>query len=394
MGWYESRLEKLRNEMEKAHLNVLFLFKPQNTFYVSDFNALIYSREVVAVIPLKAEPAIVIPRLRHSHALEESKIRDVRVYHKIRVGELLPGMYQDPMRALKQIVKDRKLSKLRIGIDLDYLSLVTYGEVRKTFPGAKLNDVSKLIDGLRLIKDEEEIDRVRKASKLAAVGLEAEYDVIRKRGTEIEASVAGMNAMNNFWRDHYPTAEVADFGGHEAGQINGLQAFSLVGKRGLGSAESPSSQRYEEGEVAWQTNLTVYNGYHSELERTVCIGQPSSRVKQGMEAHIEAREAVIEAMRPGATMHEVAEVAAKIFRRTGYMKYIHARVGHSIGLGGHEGPSFMSGEKTVLEPGMIMTVEPAIADPEVGSINHSDTVLVTKDKAERLTEAPSGLIVM
>jgi Xaa-Pro dipeptidase len=381
---YKERLQRIRNEMGKTEADTLVLVKPQNIFYVSNFNAIIYSRPIIVTLGLDDEPSLIVPRMKTDHAKDESRVKDIRVYHKMRMSRAPATMASDPLTLLKEVLEERNATKGNIGIEKDYLTITMFDELRKVLPDANFIDITDSFRKLRMIKDAEEIEMIRRAAEIGIVGMENALNATSEGTTEIEVSIRGMNAMNEYWKEKYSESEVTDFGSVEEWIVNALWCLCLT-KKGLYGIDSPSSRKLMRGDIPWVVCLATVNGYHCEIERSPILGQPTPEQKRVFEANLEAIERILETIRPGVTCSEVAEVGAKVYDKYGYAEYTHARAGHAMGLGAHEELSFALGEQTVLEKGMVMSVEPSI-NVRGMKVNHSNVGVVTEDGFDLLTE--------
>jgi Xaa-Pro aminopeptidase len=139
-----------------------------------------------------------------------------------------------------------------------------------------------------------------------------------------------------------------------------------------------------------ETGAPVW-GYHAELERTMVIGEPTGRMRWLFDHMLAARKAAFDAIVPGATSAGVDGAVNAYFEKHGLTGYWRQHVGHGTGLRVHEAPFIDAGNPAPLEPGMVFTVEPGLYDPEVGGFRHSDTVAVTEDGYELLTDYPDDL---
>jgi Xaa-Pro aminopeptidase len=139
-----------------------------------------------------------------------------------------------------------------------------------------------------------------------------------------------------------------------------------------------------------ETGAPVW-GYNAELERGMVIGTPSDKAKWMFEHTVAAQEAAFGAIRPGVTCADVDGAVMRYFEEHDLMPYWRQHTGHAIGLRNHEAPFLDVGDHTVLEPGMVFTVEPGLYEEGVGGLRHSDTVAVTEDGMEKLTDYPSDL---
>jgi Xaa-Pro dipeptidase len=132
-------------------------------------------------------------------------------------------------------------------------------------------------------------------------------------------------------------------------------------------------------------------GYHSELERTMIIGPPDDAQRRFFEHTKAAQEVAFKALRPGAECSEVDRAVRRYYEAHDLMPYWKHHSGHGIGLRYHEGPFLDSGDHTVLQPGMVLTVEPGLYVAGLGGFRHSDTVVITEDGLELITYYPRDL---
>jgi Xaa-Pro aminopeptidase len=139
-----------------------------------------------------------------------------------------------------------------------------------------------------------------------------------------------------------------------------------------------------------ETGAPVW-GYHAELERTMVIGEPTDRMRWLFDHMLAARKAAFDAIVPGATSADVDRAVNVYFEKNGLTSYWRQHVGHGTGLRVHETPFIDVGNPAPLQPGMVFTVEPGLYDSEVGGFRHSDTVAVTEDGYELLTNYADDL---
>jgi Xaa-Pro aminopeptidase len=136
----------------------------------------------------------------------------------------------------------------------------------------------------------------------------------------------------------------------------------------------------------------ILNGYCSDMTRTVCVGRLSSEERAVYEAVLEAQQAGVAAVKPGATCAEVDEAARAVLRKVGLSKYFTHSTGHGVGLEIHEAPRLAAGQTQELKPGMVVTVEPGVYLPGKFGIRIEDMVAVTQRGNKVLTKAPKALI--
>jgi Xaa-Pro dipeptidase len=385
----QQRIERLRTGMREQGIDALVCMKPQNSFYLSGFNPILYSHPVVAILPLEGEPVLLVHALRDDHAQVSAWVRDIRLHGAWGTKKT---MGQDWLAALGSILQERGLTGRTLGIEADFLPIATMQQLEQRLPGARYEDASRLIVQARSIKEPSEIEEMRAAARISDVGMQAALEAAASRGSEREISIQAMAAMNRAWLEEFPAMEVADFGSLEGGVHNGLWCYCLTGDRVSLNCDNPTMRVPAEGELALIIIWTNCNGLHAENERTVAVGQIGDQPRRAYEAVLEIRETSQTFIRPGNTCADVYSAARAAYQRLGYGEYLPGRIGHGIGLGGHEHPSIGPTDQVVLHPGMTLSFEPSLRIPEFGGLQHSDTLVVTDDGFEFLTVAERGFI--
>jgi Xaa-Pro dipeptidase len=383
------RVRRLQHRMRALGLNALVCLKPQNTFYVSDFNPVIYSHPVVAILPVDGEPALLVHALRDDHARASSWIRDIRLFG---AWSTKTTMGPDWLFALQVILTERGALPGRLGLEYDFIPLGVMRQLESRLPDARFEDASELIRHTRFVKDPAEMERMRQAAWLADHGMRAAIAAEAARHSEREISLAAMAAMNQAWVERYPQTEVADFGSLEGGVMNGLWCYCLIGDRIPLNCDVPTTRVPAEGELGLIVIWTVCDGMHAENERTVAFGRLDPDRQRMYESVLHIRAETAPAIRPGATCADVFCAARAVYERLGYGSFLPGRIGHGLGLGPHEPPSLGPADKTPLQPGMVLTFEPNLRIPELGGLQHSDTILITGHGFEFLTDLQRDFI--
>jgi Xaa-Pro aminopeptidase len=164
-----------------------------------------------------------------------------------------------------------------------------------------------------------------------------------------------------------------------------------IGKRSAWAHAVAHNIRFERGDVlVSETGAPVW-GYQAELERAMVIGEPADRHRFLFDHMLASQQVAFDAIRPGATCADVDGAVLRYFERNDLMPYWRQHTGHGTGLRNHEAPFLDVGDSTPLEPGMVFTIEPGLYDDAVGGFRHSDTVAVTDDGYDLLTDYPSDL---
>ena len=383
------RIERLRRSMGEHGIDALVCQKPQSSFYLSGFNPIMYSHPVVAILPLEGEPILLVHALRDDHARQSAWVKDIRLHGAWSTKKTM-GL--DWLAVLRSLLQESGVLSGTLGIDGDFVPVALMRQMEQRLPEARFTDASELIMQSRMVKEPAEIERLRAAAQLADVGMQAALETAAARKSEREISVRAMAAMNQAWLERFPEYETADFGSLEGGVMNGLWCYCLSGDRVGFNCDNPTTRVPAEGELTMIVIWANCDGMHAENERTVAMGKVDEQRRRAFEAILAVRAESQAALRPGNGCADVYRAAKVVYERLGYGSYLPGRIGHGMGLGGHEHPYFGPAERTILAPGMVMSFEPNLRIPAFGGLQHSDTVLITEDRFEYLTKTERGFL--
>jgi Xaa-Pro dipeptidase len=372
------RLQRLQEAVKGQDLDALLLYKPVNAYYASGFTSLdtarpnSYTRPIVAVLT-PAAATLVVPLLDDEPAREMSWIQDVRSY-------INAPPFESAQEVITDFLAEQGVAQGRIGVEDDFLSLRIEADLERRLPGVRLVPAATIVEQQRLIKDAEEIEHIREASRLTDVAMTASMEAMTAGRSEIEVEAEGIRAIR------LPSGGSNGHG--EAAMIDAM-AIIIGGARGSMPHEFSSYRRYADGDLTWHCWLISSHGYWAENVRSVVLGTASDTQRRMIATAREALALGKAEVRPG---NEVGNVFAAVHAHlkagapTGAM--VISRSGHGSGLEYHEPPFVEITDRTVLRPGMVLTVEPGIFLPGVGGATFSDTVVVTDDGNEALTRYP------
>ncbi|MDQ7819217.1 MAG: Xaa-Pro peptidase family protein [Armatimonadota bacterium] len=371
------RLDAVLRDVRDAGLDALLVSTPANTYYVSGFRAVIYSRPVLVVVT--DHPVLIVPELELAHARQRSRIADVRAYSDADLGGLegrspLHLALDCAMDALREL----ELHGRRVGFEPGGLTAEGHAYLAERW-GHPLQPARGVVERRRMVKDRDEIRLIRISAELAELGMRVEVESSRPGVSEIEIMARGDAAMLVEAARRYPEHHVT------AG------SRPVSGDKTVLPHSLPSGRRLRRGDVVIHGTGCATEGYHAEDERTMIVGPPTAAQRQLYELMVRAQQAALEAIRPGVPCSAVDRAARRVIDEAGYGHAFIHRTGHGLGIDIHELPFFAPGDHTVLAPGMVMSVEPGIYVEGVGGFRHSDTVVVTEEGCEILTRFPKSL---
>lgn len=241
--------------------------------------------------------------------------------------------------------------------------------------GITLVLLKNVVDKMRLIKDAYELERIR-----AAVGIaDAAFEHVQRM---LQPGVA-----------EWDIAMEIDFYIRRQGAYPAFETLVVSGERSALPHGKPTERKLERGDFVTLDWGARYQGYCSDLTRTVVIGYASKEHRRIYYAVLDALERSLDAIRPGKTGRAIDKVARRTLEKHGLADYFRHSLGHSLGIHVHDGAGFSPREKTKLQPGMVLTVEPGVYLPGFGGVRIEEDVLVTETGCEVLSRSPRELMV-
>ncbi|MFO7281741.1 MAG: Xaa-Pro peptidase family protein [Thermoanaerobacterales bacterium] len=260
----------------------------------------------------------------------------------------------------------------RLGLEAE---AVTWGQQRRFagewFPDAELVPTEGLVEDLRRVKDAGEVARIQAACAIADAALAAVRHRLGEAPTEAEV------ALELEWQMRRLGAEGPSFDTIVASGPNGAMPHHRAGER-----------RITEGDLVVIDFGALVDGYHSDMTRTVAVGEVSAEQRRMLDAVAEAQAAGVAAVRAGVAAKDVDEACRAVLREAGLEDAFLHGTGHGVGLDIHEAPRVSANAPGTLADGHVVTVEPGVYLPEHGGVRIEDTVVVTAEGCRTLTLAP------
>lgn len=366
--WVENR-RKLKSMMEGEGAEALVLTSTSNIIYATG----IRDPSGILVLSEKCGDFIVAPLLDY-YRIHSMTPGDMEVYAFYRGGE--KGVEADipskrlvegsPVDALARLLEQCK------GKILADLSSTGYSLGRTLVEKLGVEDASNIISRARMVKSESEVELIREAAKLSDNAFSKAINLLGEGVSEVDVAseIYSLITRSGGWNVAFPT-------------IVGFYSNTAYPHHSPGwdklSVEGPVL-------IDWGA---VYKGYRSDATRTMWWGSEApSQFKKHLEDVVDAVNAALDLLGPGVVAGDIDNAARTVLRKKGLAKYFIHGLGHGVGLDVHEEPYLRPASKTVLEPGMIVTIEPGIYMPGLYGIRVEDLVLVTKTGFKPLTSLP------
>jgi Xaa-Pro dipeptidase len=373
---YRKRLEQLQANLRHKGWQAALVMQPRDLYYYAGT-----AQPANLWVPDEGDPVLFTRRV---HKLAQEATWIDRTVSASGFGEM--------SRALADL--DLSLpSGAILGVEQDVLPYRLVEGLKKNLEGVTLENLSPLVLKQRFVKDDEELARIRKAVELWEKGHEAIMETLAAGVAEYEVAAAMENAARRGggdgmvwprrWDSYLPAGGIVA-SGPNTWEVSG-EAMTVTGV-GLSQALpwGPSSRRLEAGDLVVVDFALSYEGYHCDMTRTYCVGDPSQGQRDLWERLLELHLQVVDRVRPGVTGEELYLVARGLAEDTGliynFMGVGSERgsyIGHSIGLEVDEWPVLGAGYREPLPVGAVITIEPKFMVPGQGAVMVEDDIVVT-----------------
>lgn len=285
-------------------------------------------------------------------------------------------------------LRSRGVDPRRVGVEDDTLPFDQRTLLAETFPDAELLDVAKAAMRQRMIKSSEEIQVIRHGTRIGDLGGEAIRAAIAEGVPEFEVAIAGTDAMVREIAATFPDSEIRD-----------TWVWFQSGINTDGAHNWATTRRLQRGDILSLNCFPMTSGYYTALERTLFLGEPDPRSLELWEINVKVHEAGLALIRPGISCAEIAHRLNEIYHEHDLFPYRSFGYGHSFGVLSHyygreAGLELREDIETVLEPGMVVSMEPMIMIPEgepgAGGYREHDILVVTEGGSENITGFPYG----
>jgi Xaa-Pro aminopeptidase len=366
--------------MEAMHLDAMCVFYPARVAYLTGFHHIPTERPIALVLGPDAYSALVVPAVEKEHAEQVAGMDRLDVYFEY------PGP-EHPMERVGVVLAEVGANPDRIGADHDgFVPHWGYrGPALSEITSKRPVDAEMLVESLRRVKSPAELECIQLSCDWAARAHRRMQDAIVTGKTEMECYLPANTETLIEMVSEMPGWRPVGF------SENGVTAMFVAGRSTAMPHGFVKGHGIQTGDVLVSGAGSDIDGYLSELERTMIVGEPSRAQERAFDAMLALQTRAIETMSPGVTVGEVELAVVRLAEELGVKDDLRHHVGHSIGLEGHEAPFLDRGDEAILEAGMVFTVEPGVYVKELGGFRHSDTVVITEDGRRMMTDYPREL---
>ena len=373
-GEMDRRLSALRALMEELDVEAVLFTSYHNINYYGDFLYCSFGRPYGLIVTAEGQTSV-------------SANIDYGQPHRRTYGDNI--VYTDWERDnYFRAVGEAAPGVRRLGVEFDHLTLQVRDKLERFLPGVELVDVSAGCMRRRMLKSPEEIAVIRNGARIADLGGEAVAGAVADGVAEYEVALAGTQTMVREIAKTYPHSELMDTWVWFQSGINTDGAHNPV-----------TSRRVRGGDILSLNCFPMIQGYYTALERTLFFDHCDDASLRYWQINVEVHERGLELIRPGARCCDIAAELNEIYQSHGVLEHRTFGYGHSFGVLSHyygreAGLELREDIDTVLEPGMVVSIEPMITipdgEPGAGGYREHDILLVTGDGAEDITKFPYG----
>lgn len=358
---YEERVARAQELMKERSMDVLIVTPSTNMSYLFGGKLWRSERLIAAVVPQSGEPEAIAP------SFEKSLLERHLAFRRIHVWE----EHENPHALARQVLETMGLSqKAVVGLE-PTIYYQTYRRLMQELPEARLVSGAVVLDELRMVKSPLELKLIREAVKITAASISAVHASLEEGLTELD--VVGMLGQEMQKRGS-SGGGLVQFGPNSAVPHGEPQRMKL--KKGMTVLIDAGSQ---------------VEGYTSDITRTIFWGDvPTSRYREVFSVVLEAQQAAVELAKPGVPCQELDRTARAVISKAGLGRYFTHRLGHGMGMDGHEHPYLVEGNARPLEKGNVVTIEPGIYLRGEFGVRIEDDFVLTENGIESLSTRVSG----
>ena len=393
------RVRRLQEGLVRNGLDGMLVIKPENVRYLTGFFG--YStrteyamprRLIALIVPASGDCTLILPKIEQWYGRRQTWITDVR--HHVEWGH--PSETFGGLVLLAKVLGEKSLKGRRLGVETGFVSARLLALLRGELSDTQFIDAPPIIEDMRMIKDQEEIEILRISGGMSVREYRAEAAAVRVGIREYELAAIGREEGTRAYAEHLASHAGHGHHGHQMADpiVDGLQIITS-GER-LDMVHALASTREVQPDDMVLLDFCRYPqflGYRIGFSRMVSLRQPSKAEAEMIATTMEAFRLSLSILKPGTPAEEPDLIAREFLDKHGLGETFVHRTGRGVGLEGVERPEIGAGDKTLLAPGMVVTIEPSIYFAGF-AVHVEDTFLITAEGYEVLTPCPRDIHVV
>jgi Xaa-Pro aminopeptidase len=378
---FNERIAKCLGVMKEQDIDVMYVFgdskRPENLIYLTNY------RPVGTDLPhhISYKSIFLLTKDGEATLINDREWYQDLVKEESWVQDIVADSQGDSLGLSFDVLRKRKLLKGRIEVDTNVMPASFYKEFLKRFDGCKIDESSRIVAKLRETKSKKEIELLTKGLEILGKAHDAALAMAKEGTRENDIALEIRRVITNEGGD-YPTSLFVD-----AGPRSTLA---------LGGCPMATNYRLKKGDMVLVSAFCTYKKYTPGIDRNWVVGEPSERQRKLAEIELKTLEKAISLVKPGVKSTDFmkpvyTEFAEPLLREAGFSNYnIQGYIAHGSGIQGEETPYLWKLDSTSLKPNMVIHMEPGIysKDPKIGGIRTADTIVVTEDGCENITNYP------
>ncbi len=366
MNVYQERIRALQGLMKRDGIDAIMILDLQNYYYFTGD----LRKQPRVFIPREGDPSILVFNGEEDIVRRDCWIKDVRTYNAVH----------QMMVAIIDLVREHGYSEGTVGMNFDFsLPAFLHERFKLANPSVKVVDAKDTIMELRMVKSQQEVELIRKAEEIAVAGLEWARILMRRGMTEIELAGEIEYAMRRAGAEGFS-----------------FPTFVNAGERVSSLHGMATANRLKTGDPVLIDVGPVFSGYSGNMTRIFSLGRPSESLVELVKVYLEAREAAIDAAKPGVRVMMLDNAFYEALKKYGWGEYQIRGIAHGVGLNFEEKPFstiFPEDMLVELEENMVLSFgHPILWVPGKGAARVEDIFLLTKGGPERLVDYPTDII--
>ncbi|WP_164667900.1 M24 family metallopeptidase [Virgibacillus doumboii] len=380
---FGERLLKTKQRMAEAGVDMLLVTDPANMNYLTGYDAWSFYVHQLLIVMIDEEQPIWVGRSQDANAALHTTWLDKEQIIPY-ADHYVQSTIRHPMDFVCDLLKERKRDNQTIAVEMDayYFTAKSYMRLTQKMPDATFKDGTNLVNWVRIIKSEREIQYIKQAAKISEKAMQVAFDTINEgvRECDVVAEIS-----------HAQISGTEDFGG----DYPSIVPLLPTGDKTSASHLTWTDDRFKHGDPVIIELAGCYKRYHSPLARTAVIGMPTEDMQYVSDVVVEGINTALDAVKPGITCEELEMVWRRVIEKSGIKK--ESRMGYSMGLNyppdwGEHTASLRPGDRTILEPNMTFHLIPGIWMDNMG-VEISESFRVTENGCEILAEFPRELMI-